>query len=193
MKKALCCLMVLFLSAALMPYAQVKAAERPRVLKYDELTRLVVAGNVAYQKDLQEIRRLELSYDDISQQHWEVAMQLWDLPDVPGMESQRAQLEKSEESLYNNVLTTRNRINDLKKALDNRAIMHVFPAQSMYVRHYMLLIELELANSELETLERDLEYCRLKAPRGLVSDRDLRNAKRKVDDQKDVKSQTGFD
>ena len=186
MKKIISCLIILAICAALMPVAYASPPPRPVTVDYDDLTKMIVAGNAAYQKELQEIQKLEYTYDDLSQQRWDLYMDMDALPHAPETEASRKKLEDAADTVSANMRIIRNRINDQKKALDNRAALHAYPAQRMYMGHFILMIDSQLAAHELERLERELANCRLKLSRGLSTQTEVKNAEKNVDNQKDA-------
>jgi len=186
MKKIIGCLLVLALCAALMSNALAASGAKPVTVDYADLTKLIISGNTAYQKDLQDIQKLEYNYDELSQQQWDIYMDMSALPDTQETEATRKKLEDSADTIGANMRMIRNRINDQKKALNDRATIHAYPAQKMYVSYYILLQDLEIASLELERLDRELASCRLKLSRGLSTPTEVRNAEKSLDNQKDV-------
>ena len=185
MKRIICCLLILVLCFAALPLA-LAADEEPQTvtINYDDLEELVIAGSAAYQKELQEIRKLEMNYRDLSSQLRGINETIDMIESYsPGASSS---LWSSASTLRANMRTLEERINEMKEAMSERAVQHVHPAQKMYVSHYILEIDLGIALRDLETMERELTNCRLKLPRGLSTPRDVRNAEKNVDNQKDL-------
>ena len=181
MKKLISILLVLTMSAAFMTVAFAEGDEGSVVVGFDELRDLVMDGNASYRQDLQEIRSLELVYNDMVKQQRELRDLMQVLPpDISSL------LRSQSIELNNNIRTMSTRIDDLNGALDSRAAQYVYPAQLMYIANYLLEIEVEVALQELQTLERELENTRLKFSRGLATTRDVRDAEKKVDDQQDL-------
>ena len=186
MKKVISIILLLALCAALMSNALAASEAKPVTVAYADLTKFIIAGNTAYQKDLQDIQKLEYNYDELSQQQWDIYMDMSALPDTQETEATRKKLEDSADTIGANMRLIRNRINDQKKALNDRATIHAYPAQKMYVSNYVLLLDLKIASLELERLERELASCRLKLSRGLSTQTEVRNAEKSLDNQKDV-------
>jgi hypothetical protein len=181
MKRAVSCLLVLALCMAPMSFTLAKDEDPPAVISFDLLTELIIAESTVYQKELQEIKKLELSYGELSRQLRDMENLIDSLP--PDISSQ---FWGSASTLRANMRTVDTRIVELKDALETKVIQHVFPAQKMYMSHFILQIELEVSRLELEIYNRELENCRLKLPRGLCTARDLKNAEKNVDNQIDL-------
>jgi len=179
MKRILSCLLILALCVVPILTTLAAAESEPSILSYDDLADQVISGNAAYQKELQEIQRLEHNYSDLAMQFWQLEELMYSMP--PELS---AQLMSSAASLSSSMRTTGKLIDEMKDALDSKVVRYLYPAQKIYINHYILLLDMEIALRELNSLERELETCRLKLPRGLCTQRDVRNAEKSVDPKK---------
>ena len=177
MKNVLCCLLVLALCAAAVAPAPVMAASQTITVDYDDLADLVVDGNAAFRGIQQEIRRLELTHNELQWQYGELFEQIeagaWML--ISSLGTIRASMRQLREV-----------IDELKDSISSRVIQITFPAQMMYMSHYILMIELDIALREMESLELELTNTQLRLSRGLASQREVTNAERAVRRQQDV-------
>ena len=189
MKKVLSCLLVLVLCTAFILPASTVTEEEPVTVSFEQLTEMVMRGNASYQRLLQEIGRLQIGLDGLSGQYDEVsdALSVIDaMPDGSQTWQMRGELRSSASELDYRMRSLQSNINAMRGASNNMALQFAFPAQMMYIGHYISLLDLEIALRELENYERELENARLMLARGLSSRRDVRNAERNVDDQKDA-------
>jgi outer membrane protein TolC len=171
MKRILCILSLLALCAAQMAYAQDEAAG-PVPVAFDRLPTLVVAGSPDYQKDLQEIRKTEISINEIQSQ----------LDDLH--QNWNANLQTIM-ALQANLWDAEDYLEELNDALENKAKQRLYPVQRLYMNHYVLTFDVETAQRELAALENDLSTCRQKRARGLVTQSAVDAVEKNVKAQRD--------
>jgi outer membrane protein TolC len=154
-----------------MAYAKDEAAE-PVEVAFDRLPVLVVAGSPDYQKDLQEIRKTELSIREIQSKLDELNRN-WGA-NLQAIIALQPSLWAAEDTLE-----------ELNDALEDKVKQRLYPMQKLYVNHYALTPDVEVVQRELTALENDLSVCRQKFSRGLVTQSTVDNAEKNVKNQKE--------
>ena len=185
MKRAISCLLVLALFAVSMTFAPAKAEEETVTVGFEQLEELVIAGNAAHQSYMQEIRKLELGYNELQKQRRLLTDSISALP--PGMPDEiTSPLRSASSELRNHMRTIQEVMDELRDAQDGVVTQITYPAQMMYIAHYIISLDLEIVSREFELLERELTNSRLKFALGMASSRDVRALETNVDGLKDV-------
>ena len=185
MKRIISCLLIFALCAAFAPHALAKAEEEPAVVSFEQLQELVIAGNTAHQSYLQEIRKLELTYDELESERRPLRQRLLQMPAETPTEisDQLWDALTDMESIMEKIQET---IDELKDAQGDVVTQITFPAEMMYIAHYILMLDVDILLREQEMLQRELANTRLKLSRGLASQGDLKNAEKNVDALNDM-------
>ena len=180
MKKAKCAMIITVIACMAFALCPSGSAQGETVLlDYDKLIELTVSGNPAYQREIQEIHRLELVFSDMGDDYRDMQ----DLMSSLGLGLTPIEMYKTVADLRKSLDATYDRIMELKGELERKAIKHSFPAQVLYINHYILEIDLEIAQRNLGAYERQLVIAKLLLSLGLSTARDVRNAEREVEEQ----------
>jgi len=155
-------------------FACAETSKVPTMLNYEQLPGLVKAQNLGYQKDQQEIRKAELYIKEIESDLGDLYQLYQEGIDVfNAIEAQYSLLFDAEENLYR-----------LYDGLEGRLKQHVYLAQKQFISHYIIALDMETAQRELEALEKELLSAMNKMSRGLVTQNAVRHAEKNVEAQK---------
>ena len=148
------------------------------VITYDSLTRLVVDGNSHYREYAQEIDKLDTALKAMASQHSDL---------MDGWAYSPAAFGSTIISLQKSIKHTQEVFDDLSDSLPDLAAKLTFAAEKMYMAHFALSLDLDIAQRKLAALESDLELCRRKLVVGLDSknafdslERDVKNGRDSV-------------
>jgi len=190
-KKALLFILPLALCAVSMVYAMPESNTRPAPVSYDQLSQLVIAGNPVYQKELQQIRKVEIAIDEmrsaLDELNRDINVNLQPIIALLAQLNIKWAVDvQTAIALRSGLVAAEDLSVKLRSELDSKAAQLIYPAQKMYVAHYTLTPETEIALRDLEALEKDLTICRQKLSRGMVTSDAVQNAERSVANQKDA-------
>jgi len=170
----LCALVSIVLLVTSGTFALAETSVKPVVLNYEQLSELVKAHNLGYQKDLQEIRRAELSIKEIES----------DLGDLYQLYREGLDVFNAIEAQYSILFDAEENLSKLHDGLGGRLKQHVYLAQKQFIGHYIIALDVEIAERELDALEKELLSAKYKMSRGLVTQNEVRNTEKSVEAQK---------
>lgn len=177
MKRIMCAIFILAMVVVFVTpsaYAKSEATVESAAVSFDKLAELVKAKSYDYQKDLQEIRKIELSIEDLES----------DLVDLYKLFREGTDVFQEINEQHLKILDAENSLSNLQDGLKNSLKQHVYQAQKLYINHFLLLLDVDIAQQELEILEKTHTSAMQKLSRGLISQNSVSIAEKSMDNQK---------
>jgi len=172
-KRAVAGFLVIILAMSVVSAAAVDNTEKTITISFNDLAELVVAGNSDYRVYKQSMERLEIALRDMKDQHNKLLQNWTMVVDIII-------------TLQKGMATAEDILGELSDDLAKVEAKLEYAAQSMYLGHYLLSAELDIAQRKLSALEKDYIAAEKKLQRGLISKSALDDLDKSITNQRDI-------